>query len=59
MSADHDYSGDYGYDLVSEVRTALQLPSFRGGFLPVRGGRTPGRELDPNGDLGYDLAHEL
>jgi hypothetical protein len=59
MSADHDYSGDYGYDLVQEVKAALQMPSSRGKLLPIRGGRGPGRELDPDGDFGYDQAHEL
>ncbi|NMH99527.1 hypothetical protein [Pseudonocardia acidicola] len=59
MSADHDYSGDYGYDLLDEVRAALQLPSPRGSVLPVHGGRVPRRELYSNGDYGYDQAHEL
>jgi hypothetical protein len=59
MTADLDYSGDYGYDLVQEVKAALQLPSPRERLQPVRGGRGPGRELDPDGDLGYDEAHEL
>ncbi|MHA6795675.1 hypothetical protein ACVGVM_19495 [Pseudonocardia bannensis] len=59
MSADHDYSGDYGYDLVTEVRTALQLPSARGALLPHRAGGATGRQLYLDGDLGYDQAHEV
>jgi hypothetical protein len=59
MSADHDYSGDYGYDLVNEVRFAPQMPSVRSRLTPVRGLRAASRELDPDGDFGYDQAHEL
>jgi hypothetical protein len=59
MSADHDYSGDYGYDLVQEVKAALQTPLTRRRVTPVRGGRPLGRELDPDGDFGYDQAHDL
>ncbi|WP_433555293.1 hypothetical protein ACQPWY_22200 [Pseudonocardia xinjiangensis] len=57
MSGDHEYSGDYGYDLLHEVRTAVHIPAART-VLPVRGLRAPGGELDPDGDLGYDQAHE-
>jgi hypothetical protein len=61
MSADHEYSGDYGYDLVHEVRAALQQPATRRRVPRVSGAstRTPGTELDVDGDFGYDQAHEL
>ncbi|HET6259675.1 MAG TPA: hypothetical protein VFE39_13580 [Pseudonocardia sp.] len=58
MSSDHEYSGDYGYDLLHEVRATVFIPAARTP-LPVHGARLPGRELDPDGDLGYDEAHEL
>lgn len=59
MSADHDYAGDYGYDLAHELRAVLQMPSSRARIRPAVGGHLPGRELDLSGDLGYDQAHEL
>lgn len=58
MSAGHDQSGDYGYDLVQEVKAALHLPLQRRSSHPVSGLRSPGRELDPDADFGYDQAHE-
>jgi len=57
MSADHDHSGNYGYDLVQEVKAALQIPSPRE-RPPVSGIRATGARLDVDGDLGYDLVHE-
>jgi hypothetical protein len=59
MSADHDYSGDYGYDLMHEARSFVQIPSQRARVLTVRGGRAAGYQFDPDSDLGYDQAHEL
>lgn len=56
MSNDHEYSSDYGYDLLHEVRNLVHVPAAR--TVPP-GARAPGRELDPDGDLGYDQAHEL
>jgi hypothetical protein len=58
MSRDHEYSGDYGYDLLHEVRATVYVPAARMP-LPVHGGPLPGRELYADGDLGYDQAHEL
>ncbi|HEY4418014.1 MAG TPA: hypothetical protein VGN22_00765 [Pseudonocardia sp.] len=58
MSSDHEYTGDYGYDLLHEVRGMnVFVPAARTP-LPVRGVRTSGSEIDPDGDLGYDEAHE-
>ncbi len=57
MSADLDHSGDYGYDLVQEVKASLQLPSPRK-RPPVSGIRASGRHLDVDGDYGYDMVHE-
>lgn len=57
MSVEQEYSGDYGYDLAHEVRSAwdrshrprvARCPSVAA--LPF--------EADPHGDLGYDSAHE-
>lgn len=59
MSAYHDHSGDYGYDLVQEVKAALHLPSARRKSLPAQAGRASAHEFDPDGDLGYDQAHDL
>lgn len=58
MSIDHEDSGDYSYDLAHEIRTAVALPSSGARNRPVTGS-VLGRELDPGGDLGYDLVHEL
>jgi hypothetical protein len=59
MSSDHEYSGDYGYDLLHEVRRMkIHIPAARTP-LPVCGARASGGELDPDGDLGYDQAHEV
>lgn len=57
MSADFDHSGDYGYDLVQEVKASLNIPSPRK-RLPVSGLRVPGHLLDVDGDYGYDMVHE-
>jgi hypothetical protein len=55
-TAEPDPCDDYGYDLAHEVRTALQIPVTR-----RRNPQAPmgtGRPVDPDGDLGYDDAHE-
>lgn len=57
MSAEHEIAGDYGYDLVQEVKAALQMPSPRT-RPPVSGIRTGGGALDLDGDYGYDMVHE-
>lgn len=57
MSADSEYAGDYGYDMVQEVKAALQVPAARRRLRPA--GRGPGREIDLDGDFGYDQAHDL
>jgi hypothetical protein len=58
MSSDHEYTGDYGYDLLHEVRRMKVFVPAARAPLPVRGVRAPGSDLDPDGDLGYDQAHE-
>lgn len=55
MPGDVELSGDYGYDLVHEVLAGLDLP--RTPALRAVGGPV-GRPFDPDGDLGYDQAHE-
>ena len=57
MSIDQEYSGDYGYDLAHEVPAGLDgshrprtTPRVEVAALPF--------PADPNGDLGYDSAHE-
>jgi hypothetical protein len=57
MSADLDHSGDYGYDLVQEVKASLQIPSRRK-RQPVSGIRATGHRMDVDGDYGYDMVHE-
>ncbi len=57
MSADVELSGDYGYDLVQEVKASLHVPSPRK-RPPVSGIRPSGRRLDVDGDYGYDMVHE-
>lgn len=54
----HDQpTGDYGYDLADEVRTALRLPLPRRPGSPAAGPRHE-PDLD-GGDLGYDMAHDF
>jgi hypothetical protein len=55
--AEHDSSGDYGFDL-DEVRLALDTPA-RGIRRVQLGSHGIGREIDPDGDFGYDHAHEF
>ncbi len=56
--AEQDSSGDYGYDMLDEIRTALDTPARRATRRPhVAHGM--GREMDPDGDYGYDSAHEI
>lgn len=57
MSAEHEISGDYGYDMVQEVKASLHIPSPRK-RTPVSGIRVPGHLLDVDGDYGYDMVHE-
>jgi len=55
--AEHDSSGDYGFD-IDDVRVALDTParSFRRTVVSAHG---MAREVDPDGDYGYDHAHEF
>jgi hypothetical protein len=55
--AEHDNSGDYGFDL-DEVRVALDTPA-RGFRRPQVSALGIGREIDPDSDFGYDHAHEF
>jgi hypothetical protein len=57
--AEHDSSGDYGYDMLDEVRAALDTPARRAARRPHVGSHGVGREMDPDGDFGYDSAHEF
>ncbi|MGE3288315.1 MAG: hypothetical protein AB7J32_19770 [Pseudonocardia sp.] len=57
MSADHDYSGDYGYDLLHEVRTALSIPVPRR-CSPVISIRGVPFDRDPDGEVAGDPAHD-
>ena len=57
--AEHDHSGDYGYDLLDEVRVALDTPARRATRRPSVGAHGIVREIDPDGDVGYDNAHEI
>ncbi|HZG92361.1 MAG TPA: hypothetical protein VEZ42_19310 [Pseudonocardia sp.] len=52
-------SGDYGYDLAHEVRTAVVGPTAdRARRTPVSGLRRATTTDAGDGDFGYDLAHE-
>lgn len=57
MSADHEYSGDYGYDLLHEVRTALSIPVPRRSS-PVISIRGVPFDRDSDGEMGFDPAQE-
>jgi len=57
--AEHDTSGDYGYDMLDEVRAALDPPARRPSRRPFVGSHGIGREIDADGDFGYDHAHEF
>lgn len=54
---EQDESGDYGYDLADEARSAVTGPAERARRAPLTG--IPLRDLDgdADGDFGYDLAH--
>jgi hypothetical protein len=56
MSADQEYSGDYGYDLAHEVAAVDGEPGRLRGHAAAAVSGVP-FEIDPNGDLGYDSAH--
>jgi hypothetical protein len=58
MSADQDYSGDYGYDLAHEMRAGADGASSRPRSTVWAGMSVVPFEVDPHGDLGYDSAHE-
>jgi hypothetical protein len=60
MSADEEYSGDYGYDLAHEVKAGLHdIPRPRGALrIPMAAAATAPSAVDLHGDLGYDSAHE-
>ena len=57
--AELDHSGDYGYDMLDEVRAAPATPARRAARRPAVSSHGIGREIDPDGDFGYDHAHEL
>jgi hypothetical protein len=57
MSADQEYSGDYGYDLAHEVAVGPDAVPRQRGASPLAVSATP-FVVDPHGDLGYDSAHE-
>jgi hypothetical protein len=59
VSGDSEYSGDYAYDLAHEMKAVLALPTSRPGRRPGGAAPMPRREVDPDGDLGYDAAHEI
>jgi hypothetical protein len=58
MSADQEYSGDYGYDLAHEVHAALHAIPRPRGASPVGVSAVPFAAMDAHGDLGYDSALE-
>jgi hypothetical protein len=60
VSADQEYSGDYGYDLAHEVHAALNnIPRPRSApQATVAAGAAGSVTVDLHGDLGYDSAHE-
>lgn len=52
---EQDDSGDYGYDMADEGRSATVVPLPRRGYKWT--GLT-GRDMSADGDFGYDMAHE-
>jgi hypothetical protein len=57
MTTVPEESDDYGYDLAHEAQEALRIPVARrhGAGAPMG----TGRQVDQDGDLGYDDAHEI
>ncbi|WP_345649539.1 hypothetical protein [Pseudonocardia tropica] len=55
MSQIHEH--DYGYDLAHEMKVIARLPQQRRGSSRPMG--VPAREMDPDTDLGHDMAHEF
>ncbi|WP_224386574.1 hypothetical protein [Pseudonocardia sp. ICBG1293] len=55
MSQIHEH--DYGYDLAHEMKVVARLPQQRRGSSRPLG--VPAREMDPDTDLGHDMAHEF
>jgi hypothetical protein len=58
MSADQDNTGDYGYDLAHEVSAGLDSSFLRPRSVRAAAFHGAPRGTEPNGDLGYDSAHE-
>ena len=54
---DQEQSEDYGYDLVHEI-TAGEPGRRKDAAHHDRGGRGPA-PVEPDGDYGYDEAHDL
>jgi hypothetical protein len=58
MSADQEYSGDYGYDLAHEVKAGLHdIPRPRSAPRMATAAAAS-LHVDLHSDLGYDSAHE-
>ena len=57
MTTEPEASDDYGYDLAHEVQEAIRVPVAR--RHDAGGPQGSGRQVDLDGDLGYDDAHEI
>ena len=54
---EQDDSGDYGYDMADEARSAVIGAADRTRRVPLAGIPMRGPAEDTDGDFGYDLAH--
>ena len=56
---DQELSEDYSYDLAHEVRSGAERRSHQASSAPCTADRPGAAGMEPDGDYGYDEAHDL
>jgi hypothetical protein len=56
---DQEPSEDYSYDLAHEVRSGAERRPHQASSAPRTADRPGTAGMDPDGDYGYDEAHDL